>query len=124
MDRIELRQFLKEVLNQSGLRKILREKIPSLDKLESLDSLTSLRLTDIETGDVLILSYEGVASQKIYPFVERYLIEERVASQNNMISSETKDLREDHEYRYIKMGFSEISIQVFLKVYNPDVALL
>ena len=124
MEKKELRQLSQEVLNESGLRKILRGKIPQLDKLESLDSLTSLKLIDIKTGDILILSYESIASQKIYPFVERYLIEKRVASLNNIISSETKDLRQDYEYKYIKISFSEDSIQVFLKVYNPNVVLL
>lgn len=123
MDKESLQEFSEQILNQSGLTKILQEKIPQLGKLERLEGLNFLRLTEMKTGDILILSYTGVASKSLYPAINKQLVEKDIIKLSNLLNSEITHEGHPDEYQKIHLGFSENSIQVFLRVYNPNYEL-
>jgi len=55
----DMDKFVREVLNETGLRAKLREKVPQIDRLENLDSIKDLTLTRMIAEPILMLRYEG-----------------------------------------------------------------
>ena len=123
MEQEELRDFSEQILNQSGLTKILSEKIPQLNRLERFEGLNFLRLTEMKTGDILAVSYAGVASKSLYPLIKKSLIERDIVKLHNLLNSGVVNRGLPDEYQTFHFGFSGNSIQVFLKVYNPNYEL-
>ena len=116
----ELEKFTREVLNESGLRSKLREKIPHIDRLEGLDSLRDLSLKTIITVPLFKVWYEGIASQKLYPHVMANLIKRRVINRNNALDSSVENKGQQDEYEQVRFQVSENAIRVTINAYNPD----
>ena len=58
-----MKKFAQEVLNTSGIRTTLRQRVSQIDRLESLDSLHDLRLTKMDVGEenpIFMAFYEGI----------------------------------------------------------------
>ncbi len=117
----DMQQFVREVLNISGVREGLRQKVEGIDKLESLDGLRDLRLTrlSVAEGNIFMADYEAVASQNLYPHLRARLIESGVITEHNALRSGTGNKGRPDEYESVVMGWSGNSIQVALKAYNP-----
>ena len=123
MDKESLQEFSEQILNQSGLTKILQEKIPQLGKLERLEGLNFLRLTEMKTGESITLSYTAVASESLYPTLDKKLLEKDIIRLNNLLNLDISNKGLPDEYKKIHLAFSESSIQIFLRVYNPNYEL-
>lgn len=116
-----MKQFVSDVLNTSGVRDVLRQKVPQIDRLESLDSLRDLRLTRMEVGEENLLfmaCYEGTATVDLYPNVSDNLVEQGVINKENVLDYFRVNMGESDEHETVRFGVSNNSIQVFLKVYN------
>ena len=123
MDTKNMKQFAQEVLNTSGVRATLRQKVSQIDRLESLDSLRNLRLTRMDVGEdnpIFMAFYEAVASQDLYPHVRANLIKKGVLGRNNVLNSSIKNRGQADEYETVGFCVSGSSIQVCLKAYNPN----
>jgi len=120
MDITEMEKFAREVLNETGLRPKLREKVPHIDRLENLESLRDLSLTRMVTEPVFMVWYEGTASQELYPHVRAKLIKSGIINRNNALDSSVQNKNQQDEYEQVRFGISGNSIQVIVKVYNPD----
>ena len=90
---------LNVLLNQSEIREGLREQLPKIDKLESLDGLRDLRLTGINARE------DG-------------FFEKGIASKNKIVRLRVRNEGTSNEYEEVQISFS--SAQTILKVYNPD----
>lgn len=119
MDNRDMERFVREVLNETGLRTKLRQKVPQIDRLESLDSLRDLTLTRLITEPVFMAFYEGIASSDLYPHVRANLIKKGVVTRNNLLDSSIGNKDKADEYEQVRFGISGNSIQVVLKAYNP-----
>ena len=110
-----------EVLNESGLRTKLREKVFQIDRLESLDSLRDLTLVRMELNElVCIIWYEGIATQELYPHIRTNLIKRGVIEHRNIFDLDCSNYGQNDDYEEVKFGVSENSVQVVLKAYNPN----
>ncbi len=118
----DMQQFAREVLNTSGLRDVLRQKVEGINRLESLDGLRDLRLTKMSVAEdnIFMADYEAIASQSLYPHLRARLIENGVITEHNALRSGTGNKGQPDEYESVVMGWSGNSIQASLKVYNPD----
>ena len=126
MDAKNMKQFAQEVLNTSGVRETLRQKVAQIARLESLDSLLDLRLTRMDVGEenpIFMAFYEGIATPDLYPHVRANLIKKGVIGRNNNIYSGIENRGRTDESETVKFGISGSSIQVVLKAYNPNYAL-
>ena len=116
-----MNQVVQAVFNESGVRQVLREQFPRIDKLESLDSLRDLKLTGInlrEDVSYVGLWYEGVATDDLYPHVRARMIETGIANKNQITLREIGSKGTNEEYE--KLHFSFDGVQMFLKVFNPN----
>ncbi len=118
----QLEQLYQEVLNESGLRKILREKIPQLDKLEKLEDIKDLKLSGVKIRENLafVIFYEGTALKESYPHIARKLIERGVIKLDNIRVANLSNPKKSGEWEEFYIGLLQNSLQIFLKVYNPD----
>lgn len=118
-----MRKFAHEVLNNSGVREALRQRVSQIDRLESLDSLRDLRLTRMEVGEenpIFTAFYKGIASNELYPHVRANLIKRGVINRGNAIDSGISNKGQPDEYESVRFGVSGNYIQVVLKAYNPN----
>ena len=122
----EVNNVSRAVLSKYGIRRILENNIAQIKKLESLEGtlIRNLTLKDAKINDAeeevnIMLSYEAIASKEFYSRFEGELIEKGVAKLDNMISSNRFNDGKPNEYEQVNMGFSENSMQVFLRIYNP-----
>jgi len=116
-------QFAGEILNTSGVRDVLRRRIPQIDRLEKLESLGDLRLTGMKVGEeelIFMAFYEGIATTDLYPHVNANLIRQGVINRGNVIYTSHQHLGQSSDHESIGFGVSGSSIQVVLKVFNPD----
>jgi len=120
MDTKEIEKFTREILNETRLRSKLREKVPSIDRLENLDSLRDLSLTRMQTKSPFMVWYEGTASHELYPHLRANLIQSGVINRNNTLDSSIKNKDQQDEYEEVRFGVLGNSIQVIIKAYNPD----
>lgn len=117
-----MQQFAREILNTSGVRDVLRQKVEGIGRLESLEGLRDLRLTrmSVAENNIFMADYEAIASQSLYPHLRARLIENGVITEHNSLRLGTGNRGQPDEYESVVMGWSGNSIQVSLKAYNPD----
>lgn len=120
-----MRQFTSAILNTSGLRETLREKVRQIDRLESLDGLRDLRLTRADFREekaVCELHYEGTATEDTYPHVRTYLINEGVVNKNNVMTHRPQNKGQPDEYVSVSMHLQASGgfITIRLKTYHPE----
>ena len=116
-----MKMEMDKLLNQSGIREALREQLPHIDKLESLDGLKDLRLTGINVRDdesFMGLHYEAIAAEGFYPHVRARLIDEGIGSKNKVTRLRVRNKGTSNEYEIVQISFSDA--ETILKVYNPD----
>ena len=117
-----MKQFASGVLNDSGVRDVLKQKVPQIERLESLDSLNDLRLTRMDVGEenpIFMAFYEGIATDDLYPHVRANLIKQGVINRGNALYSSCKNRGQSDEYESVRFGVSGSSIQIILNAYNP-----
>lgn len=117
-----MKQFAQGVLNTSGVRETLRQRVAQIDRLESLEGLKDLRLTGLQVSEnnVCLIDYQAIASQELYPNVRARIIEKGVVTRNNIIRTSVDNKGQTDESEGVTFGVSGNSIQVYLKAYNPD----
>jgi hypothetical protein len=111
-------QLIRNILNNSGLRETLREKMPVIDSLESLDGLMELQLTSIKTHRYLNLFYEATAMPDFYPDVKLKLAGAGIA-ESNLLDTGRRNEGKINEYEWVNIGNLDDAAQIFLKVYKP-----
>jgi len=120
---VKQKSYVMMMVDISEIRKILRKNIPQINKLESLAELKNLKLKRIDAKErIVMLFYEGLASQELYHNISEKLIEKEVIRKNNLVSSWIGNSRQYNEHKgvHIDLDFSGYSILVFLKTYNPN----
>lgn len=120
MNNAEVNKFARECLNETGLRLKIREGVPHIDRLESLDSLRDLTLTKIVTDPIFLVWYEGIATNELYPHIRANLIRMGVINRDNALNSSVKNKGQQNEYEQVRFGVAGSSIQVVVKAYNPN----
>jgi hypothetical protein len=123
MNEKDMKRFVNGVLNTSGVRDVLRQKVPEINRLEELAYIRDLRLTRMEAGEespIFMALYEGIASSDLYPHVRANLIKYGVINRGNVIDSSSRNKGRPDEYESVSFGISGSSIQVVLKAYNPS----
>src|SRR3989338_1605011 len=118
----DMEQFAREVLNTSGVRDVLRQKVEGIDRLESLDGLRDLRITKMSVAEdnIFMADFEAIVYQSLYTDMRAKFFESRYITGHNALKSETRNRGQSDEYESVVKGWSGNSIQVSLKVYNPD----
>ena len=116
---MKFKQLKYELLNgKDSARKVLRDNFPFIERLENLDSIKDLKLTDLNLNYEFIgAEYEAVASPEIYPHVKKNLVEAGITNKNNFITYKISKGCSD-EYVGVRISFSKI--QAHLKIYNPN----
>lgn len=108
----------------SEIRKTLRKNVPQINKLEGLADLTNLKVISVNAKEkIVVIFYEGVASQELYPDVSKKLIEKKVIREDNLMNFRTGNKGQDNEYEevYISLNLPDYyRVRVFLKAYNPN----
>ncbi|GAG04210.1 unnamed protein product, partial [marine sediment metagenome] len=72
---------------------------------------------------IVVIFYEGVASQELYPDVGKKLIEKKVIREDNLMNSRIANKGQDNEYEevYINLNLPDYyRVRVFLTAYNPN----
>ncbi len=111
------------VLDTSEVRKALRKNVPQIDKLENLAGLKNLELKLVDdTKRTVLIFYECVASQELYPNVGEKLIEKEVIREDNLMNSWIDDKGKYNECMTVHMGldFPGDDVLVWLMAYNPN----
>jgi len=107
----------------SKIREILRKNIPQINKLEDLADFKNLKVMGVNVKEkIVVIFYEGIASQELYPDVGEKLIEKEVISKDNLINSRIGNKGQYNEYGevYMNLYVSGYSVRIFLKAYNPN----
>ena len=122
MDPKQLKKIWLEMLNLPEARAQLSKNIPLVKRLEAEKALTGLRMTGSNwTGDVqLLLAYEAIASEDIYPGVTHKLI-----ARNTIVPAEHRfsipaETGSSSAYELLKLGIPKGPIVINLRVYNPE----
>jgi len=104
----------------------LRKNIPQINKLEGLTDtdFKNLKLIGMNAKEkIVVIFYEGVASQELYPNVGKKLIEKKVIRKDNLMNSRIANKGQDNEYEevYISLNLPDYyRVRVFLTAYNPN----
>jgi len=106
------------------IKKALRKNIPQINKLEDLADFKNLKVIRVNAKEkIVVIFYEGVASQELYPDVGEKLIEKKVISKDNLINSRIANKGQDNEYEEVYIGLNlpdYYRVRVFLTAYNPN----
>jgi hypothetical protein len=105
------------------IREILRKNVPQINKLEHLADFKNLKVVSVNAKEkVVVIFYEGIASQELYPGVGEKLIEKEVISKDNLINSRIGNKGQYDEYGEVHMNLYVLgySVRIFLKAYNPN----
>lgn len=113
-----IESFRRDILNNSGLREILREKIPAIDLIEGLDGLKELELISINTHPYLDLSYEATAMAGFYPGIKSKLARAGIV-ESSLSNTGKHNEGKINEYECVSIGNIGNGVQVMLKVYGP-----
>jgi len=119
----EQRSYTMKTFDMSEVRKALRKNVPQINELEDLAGLKNLELIRVDTKEkIVIIFYEGIASQELYSNINEKLIEKKVIREDNLMNFLISNKGQDNEYKKIHMSldFPDYDVQVFLKAYNPN----
>jgi hypothetical protein len=130
MGNINLDELALAILNGTkSPRETLREYIPFVDKIESLDKLTFLKLTDLQINQEMQpnfedywieANYNAIAADGFYPYVRKRLIDMGITKKHN-IQTKTHDKKlRDMAYESLHLTFLGDRLQIYLRVYNPS----
>jgi len=117
---MDINQLTMDLLNNSGVRDVLRIRVPEIEKLENLDGLRNLRLTSLKTESIILLSYEATATSDFYPYVRSKLINAGVIKHSKVDFKKRINKGQPDEYESLHLCFYGANVQAFLKVYNPN----
>ncbi len=119
MEPKELRELDEKFLNSLVITTVLKETITPIKKLEELAGLSDLTLTGAKLeNDTFSVHYEVTASRKVYSSLIRLLIKNRISGPEN-ISEMAKGRDDKLSTKVIRIGYSNESILLFLRVYSP-----
>ena len=95
---------------------VILERVPAIQKLESLDSLVDLNLTRIidRGNNMLVLKYSANAPA-IYPNIRKELLDKGIAKTHNFFGALCENVPAHHVREVLKYYGSRL--QVFLTVY-------
>ncbi len=111
----------------SEVRKVLGKNVLQINKLENLVGLKNLELIKVDTKEkIVMIFYEAIASQGLYPNVGEKLIEKEVIRKENLIDFWIVNKGQDNEYEEVRMSldFPNYDVWVFLNAYNPNYKIL
>lgn len=68
----------------------------------------------------LKISYEAIALRELYSDVRKGFVEGGIRREIILGIEEVRNTGKEKEYKLVRLGSSGNSVQVFLRVYNPD----
>ena len=113
---INIDEYL-EGYRQEGIQ-YLKSNVPEIKKLESLDELHNLKLTQgSDLGIILVLKYEAKAPE-LFPAVRQRLIDKSIAKRHNFIGTRQENKGTPEETYMVHMGFYGSKLQIVLTVHK------
>ncbi|MFH1589824.1 MAG: hypothetical protein ABIB43_04625 [archaeon] len=106
----------------------LRENIPELQKIESLDELQDLKfikedyvgakitgIPNLSYTSIIMLWYEAKAPE-LFPNIEQKLINKKVVQKKNLLYKSKTMRKESEDYHTTHIGFYENQLQIVLSL--------
>lgn len=110
-----------ELLMVSKIQDIIRQKIPFVRSIESIESLVGLKLTRAEfgTNGTQRFFYEAKAGPDIYGEVHEALCMSGLTQGVNLLLTDLVNAGLRQEHQVLMYGIDDGNIQIFLRVNNP-----
>lgn len=111
------------LLSQSNVADIVVQLVPFVRRLQDLDEIRSFRMTYAGFGEktpFLLFKYDGIATSELYPRVHENLETLGVTNGAKCVYNKPQSIGTPQEHQSLTYMLEEDSIQVCLRVFNPQ----